>query len=87
MFGFFSNKNTPDDDFMDVDMFEDVGDPSCKGIASIFKPQPKCVPGARWAPRIEQDELMTDKKMLLQDVPKGKGRNSHSRSSSSSGED
>ena len=63
MFGFFSRGNTPygntpEDELMDIDMCEqeDGMVDNSQGLASIFSPKPKYIPGARWVPRLDKDE-------------------------------
>ena len=53
----------------------DSGGGDQRGLASLFSPQPKYVPAARWTPRVEREQQeWAPEPLLLQDVPKAKKR-------------
>ena len=84
MFGFFSRGNTPyghtpEDELMDTtDLCEEPD--RGQGIASIFSPNPRYIPGNRWVPRLDKDqspkrqseESDPEGALVLQDVPRPK---------------
>ena len=89
IFSIFSRSQTMDfsDDMSDI--CDDNDDNNVRGIATIFSPQPKCIPAKKWAPRVESEKtddasssspVEEEAKLVLQDVPlaKLKKRRSHS---------
>ena len=95
LFNIFSRSQTMDfgDDMSDI---YDDNDDTVRGIATIFSPQPKCIPAKRWAPHTDGDgENVTaaaansdssptqedvQAKIVLQDVPRSKLKQRRSRS-------